>query len=164
MKSRPGKGTVFKAYFPVIKTAAEPEEKTRAEPIVGGTEHVLLVDDEIIVADATRGRLNALGYRVTIETDSVQALERFRQGPGDYDLVITDMTMPGMSGEKMAREIMGICPKIPVILSTGFNPKICEQKALEKGFAAFLTKPVALRDMAMALRRALDGLDKKDLP
>ena len=155
--SEPGKGSRFDIYFPVIERDPEPGETPKAVDVPGGTEHVLIVDDEIMLVDVAKGRLNALGYRVTIETDSIQALERFKQGPDTYDLVVTDMSMPVMTGDKMAREIMSVRPDIPVILTTGFSREMSEELALKMGFKGFLTKPMRFNDLALAVRKALDG-------
>ncbi|MEH0021400.1 MAG: ATP-binding protein [Desulfobacter sp.] len=155
--SRPGKGSVFDVYFPVIEREPGPDIGPVAEEVPCGTEHIMIVDDEIMLVDVAKRRLNALGYRVTIETDSVQALERFRQAPGTYNLVMTDMSMPVMTGEELSGKILEIRPEMPIILTTGFSGNLSEAAALEKGFKGLLMKPVGLAELAVAVRRALDG-------
>ncbi|HCY85265.1 MAG TPA: hybrid sensor histidine kinase/response regulator [Desulfobacteraceae bacterium] len=157
VESEPGKGSIFRIYFPVIERDPEPPAKVEAEIVPRGTEHVMIVDDEIMLVDVAKSRLNSLGYRVTIETDAIQALERFNQSPKSYDLVMTDMSMPVMSGDRLAREILDIRPDIPVILTTGFSADMTAESALEKGFVAFLTKPMGYGDLARTVRNALDG-------
>ncbi len=155
--SEPDKGSIFEIFFPVIERAPEPIAKKASEAAApGGIEHILIVDDEIMLVDVAKSRLNSLGYRVTIETDSIQALERFRQNPDGYDLVITDISMPVMSGDKMAGEILAIRPNIPIILTTGFSVEMSEELAYEMGFKGFLTKPMKFNDLALAVRKALD--------
>ncbi len=95
--------------------------------------------------------------RVSSETDSTEALKRFRQAPQTYDLIITDMTMPVMSGDEMASEMMAIQRDIPIILCTGFHQDISEETALEKGFKAYLMKPLGLNDLTLTVRQVLDA-------
>ena len=111
-----------------------------------------------MLVDVAKNRLNALGYRVTIETDSSQALALFRRNPESYDLVITDLSMPVMAGDKMARQMMALRPDIPIILCTGFNADITEDIATTMGFRGYLMKPTAFNEMARAVRRALDAV------
>ncbi len=100
--------------------------------------------------------LEGLGYLVTPRTSSVEALELFRSAPGKFDLIITDMTMPNMSGDKLAIESMKIMPDIPVILCTGYSKKITKTKAFEIGIKAFATKPLMKSDLAKIVRNVLD--------
>jgi len=158
VKSEPKKGSVFEVFLPVIQRDPEPMAATYVESAKGGSEHILMVDDEIMLVDVTKNRLNALGYRVTIETDSTQALELFRLNPESYDLVITDMSMPVMAGDKMARAMIGVRPDIPIILCTGFNADITEDIAMNMGFKGYLMKPTAFNEMARAVREVLDAL------
>jgi CheY-like chemotaxis protein len=141
----------------VIQRDPEPGETAPETIVPGGEEHILIVDDESMLVDVAKSRLNTLGYRVTIETDSVQALERFKQNPSGYDLVITDMTMPVMSGDKMAGSMLDIRPDIPIILCTGFHADMSDEKAAEMGFKSYLMKPTSFNELAMAVRRVLDG-------
>ena len=157
VETAPGKGTVFDVYLPVIQRSPDPVPEPGRESVRGGSEHVLMVDDEIMLVDVAKSRLNALGYRVTIETDSTQALALFKENPRDFDLVITDLSMPVMSGDKMALEMMALRPDLPVILCTGFNSEMTEETALNLGFKEYLMKPLGFNDMALAVRQVLDG-------
>ena len=100
--------------------------------------------------------LENLGYRVTARTDSVKALMEFSRQPQDFDLVITDMTMPHMTGDQLAQKLLDINPDIPVILCTGFNEDISEEKALSMGIQKFVMKPVIKNDLAATIRSVLD--------
>lgn len=154
--SEPGKGSCFDVFLPVIERDPEPVEPFVSELSPMGTEHILMVDDEIMLLDVAKTRLNSLGYRVTIETNSQEALKRFKQSPGIYDLVITDMTMPGMSGDAMAMEMMSVRPDIPVIICTGFHAGLSEEIANQNGFKRFLLKPVDFNSLALEIRQVLD--------
>ncbi|MGD1968622.1 MAG: response regulator [Desulfobacterales bacterium] len=154
--SKPGKGTVFTVYLPVIEDGDVKEE---FEPVNGtekGTERILLIDDEEQIVSMERQMLENLGYQVTSRTDSGEALKEFSKHPENYDLVITDMTMPRMSGDELAKKLLDIKPDIPVILCTGFNEDITEEKALEMGIQKFIMKPVIKNDLATTIRSVLD--------
>ncbi|MGD8493735.1 MAG: response regulator [Desulfobacterales bacterium] len=154
--SSPGKGAVFTVLLPVIE---EEDVQTEYEPVNGaeeGCEHILLVDDEEQIVSMERQMLENLGYKVTTRTDSVEALKEFSRQPQDYDLVITDMTMPHMSGDELAQKLLDVKPGIPVILCTGFNEDITEEKALEMGIQRFIMKPVIKNDLATTIRSVLD--------
>lgn len=111
-----------------------------------GSERILLVDDERPLLDAGKEILEGLGYRVdTAEASSLGALRRFKKDPNQYDLIITDMTMPKMTGEKLAREMMSIRENIPVILCTGYSELISEKKAAAIGIRAYVMKPLEVR-------------------
>ena len=155
VESEPGKGTVFHVLLPTIESEASPP----IEPSVNlpkGTERVLFVDDEKIAVDAVQSMLEKLGYKVTARTSSIEALEAFRNNPQGFDLVITDMTMPNMTGKDLAKELMSIRSDIPIILCTGFSEKIDERRAKEMGISAFVMKPIVMRDMANTIREVLD--------
>ena len=130
-------------------------------PLPTGNERILFVDDEQMILDIGKGILGELGYDVITKKCSVEALELFRSGPGRFDLVITDMTMPKMTGDQLARELMKVRPDIPIILCTGFNPKISKEKAKEIGIKAFAMKPLVRRDMANIVRKVLDAGQSK---
>merc|ERR1711879_28868 len=100
--------------------------------------------------------LENLGYKVTGINSSLEALKLFRSNPAEFDMVITDMTMPGMTGDKLAKEMMKIRPDLPVILCTGYSNKISEKEAAGIGIRAFLYKPVVKNDMATIVRKQLD--------
>ena len=154
--SKPGKGTVFTVYLPVIEAGDVEEEFESVNGTEKGTERILLIDDEEQIVSMERQMLENLGYQVTARTDSGEALKEFSKHPENYDLVITDMTMPRMSGDELAKKLLEIKPDIPVVLCTGFNEDITEEKALEMGIQKFIMKPVIKNDLATTIRSVLD--------
>ena len=154
--SEPGAGTTFQVFFPQLENDRVAREKAMT-PLPTGRERILFVDDEEILADLGAQMLKRLGYQVVMRTGPLEALGAFRVRPEDFDLVITDMTMPNMTGEKLAGEIMKIRPDLPVILCTGFSESISEEKAKALGLAEFLMKPLAVDALAQTIRRVLDG-------
>jgi DNA-binding NtrC family response regulator len=153
--SEPGRGSVFKVYLP--KAVTPVAEKAEApKPIPKGKERVLFVDDEEIIVQSMRNMLERLGYKVTTVTESEEALKLFSGKPSEFDLVITDQTMPGMTGEELGKEFMRIRPDIPVILCTGYSDMISSEKATAMGFRGFVMKPFTLRESAELVRRVLD--------
>lgn len=124
-----------------------------------GTERILFVDDEAPIAKMGSQILERLGYSVTTRTSSVEALELFRTKPEEFDLVITDMTMPNMTGEKLAMELMKIRPDISVVLCTGYSKKISDESAAAIGVKAFAYKPIVKADLAKTVRKVLGEAD-----
>ncbi|MBS3809103.1 MAG: response regulator, partial [Desulfobacterales bacterium] len=121
-----------------------------------GTENVLIVDDEKSIVEMQQQILESQGYRVTPQTSSVEALEAFRASPDKFDIVITDMTMPNMTGDRLALKIKEIRPDVPVILCTGFSEKIDAQKKGELGIEGYMLKPVTKTELAKTVRKILD--------
>jgi len=153
--SEPDKGTTFNLYFPIIEGKAE--EKLEEHTILPtGTERILIVDDEKAIIDITKKILTFLRYGVEARTSSLEALELFKAMPDKFDMVITDMTMPQMTGDMLARELIKIRPDLPVILCTGFSEKITKENAETMGIKAFLMKPLLKKEMAHTIRRVLD--------
>jgi CheY-like chemotaxis protein len=150
-----GKGTTFTIYFPVSKrqTAFRPYEQSDL-PV--GTERILFVDDELPIAKLGGLILEELGYQVTVRTGSVEALELFKQKPNDFDLIITDMAMPNMSGDMLAAQLIKIRSDIPVILVTGYSSKISEHLIAAIGIKAIVNKPIVKADFATTVRKVLD--------
>lgn len=158
VKSQLGKGTTFVIYLPVThKQTAAFQPLARDWPT--GTERILLVDDEASIAKMETRALKNLGYAVIESTSSLKALELFRSKPEDFDLVITDMTMPGMTGDILTSELMAVRHDIPVILCTGYSNKMSDEKAAEIGAKAFLYKPVTMDVMAKTVRDVLDKVE-----
>ena len=153
--SQSRQGTVFHVYLPVIADAAL-SEKTQADQIQSGNERILLIDDERIIADMSKSMLERLGYRVTTKTNSMEALTAFQNKPEEFDLVITDQTMPGMTGSDLARCMLQIRPGIPIILCTGYSSLISEEKARSFGIKGFALKPLAKKDLAALIRKVVD--------
>jgi CheY-like chemotaxis protein len=155
--SEPGRGAEFKVYLPVIKKQKETAKVETDTPIQKGTEHILLVDDQDLIVDMERQMLERLGYHITARTSSIEALEAFRANPGKFDLVITDMTMPNMTGDKLAGEMIKIRTDIPIILCTGFSEMMSKEGAESLGLKGFLMKPVVLKELSSVIRKVLDG-------
>ena len=158
VQSEPGKGTTFSIFFPIIEQEAVVETKT-VEKLPAGNEKILLLDDETSIVNMTRQMLERLGYEVDTQTSPVETLALFRSKPDRFDLIITDMTMAQMTGDKLAEEILKIRPDMPIILCTGFSEKITEEKAKQLGIKAFVMKPLVKRDLAVTVRQVLDGND-----
>ena len=156
--SQPGKGTVFDIYFPVIEKVEFKEIKT-VPFLPVGNERVLLVDDEPSLVHIGKQILERLGYEVTTRTSSLEALELFKIKSKKFDLVITDMTMPGMTGDQLAAEIIKIRPDMPIILCTGYSKNISEDKAKGMGIRALAMKPVVANQLANIVRHVLDEED-----
>ncbi len=154
--SEPGKGTTFNVFLPRIESAEAEAEIEEMGPIPTGNEQILLVDDEPAIVDIGKGMLENLGYTVETRTSPIEALEAFKAKPDKFDLVITDMTMPKMTGDELAKKLMGIRPDIPIILCTGFSERINEEKAKAMGIRKLVMKPIVQREMANAVRKALD--------
>ena len=150
-----GKGTTFNVYLPRIE-AEIPSVVEIAAKLPRGTERILFVDDEKVAVDAIQPILGNLGYKVTARTSSIEALEAFRHNPDAFDGVITDMTMPNMTGDILAKELLKIRPDIPIILCTGFSEQIDEKKAKEMGISAFVMKPIVMSEIANTIREVLD--------
>jgi PAS domain S-box-containing protein len=155
--SEPGMGSTFHVYLPRIEITEATTENEKTALLPRGTERILFVDDEESIVDLVRKMLNRLGYIVTTRTDGLEALKVFLEQPDQFDLVITDMLMPNMTGAKLSRELMGICPDIPIILCTGFSELINEEKAKEMGIREFIMKPLIMSEMARVVRRVLDS-------
>ncbi len=153
--SRLGEGSTFQVLLPRIEKEIEYEAEA-LEPLSLGKERILFVDDEKALIDLGKQMLERLGYKVVSRTSSVEALEAFRSDPEKFDLVITDMTMPNMTGDKLAEEIMAIRPDTPIILCTGFSQLITEGQAKKMGIREFVMKPLVMSDLAKTIRKVLD--------
>lgn len=154
--SEPGKGATFKIYFPIVEKEVI-EETDAFEQLPRGNEKILFVDDEKALVEMGSAMLERQGYQVTTKTSSKDALETFKSDPEAFDLVITDQTMPNMSGAELATEIMKISPDIPIILCTGYSKKISEVKAKELGIKEFCLKPLEWKQLTEIVRKVLDG-------
>jgi two-component system, cell cycle sensor histidine kinase and response regulator CckA len=148
-------GTTFRVYFPVIDEEA-PAGEREGDSIPRGRESILLVDDEDLVVRACKKMLENLGYQVVGETNSLEALGRFRKTPDQFDLVITDMTMPNLTGVGLTLELKSIRPDIPVVVCTGFSDQLSPEVIDEMGIAALVMKPVLKGKLARTVRRVLD--------
>jgi two-component system cell cycle sensor histidine kinase/response regulator CckA len=153
---KPGEGTTFHVYLPLLMETEGKPEVEAALRIIGGKECILFVDDEESLVRLAEDMLSGLGYEVIGRTSSMEALELFRARPNRFDLVITDMTMPNMTGIELAREIMHIQPGVPVVLCTGFSEAITPETAKAMGVREFIMKPIIQKQLAEAIRRAVD--------
>jgi PAS domain S-box-containing protein len=155
--SDPGKGTVFYVYFPMIEKKPDESKIVSAGTIQKGCERILLVDDQEQIVFMVKQTLERLGYKVAARTSSVDALEAFRAGSDRFDLVITDMTMPNMTGVELATKLLEIRPDIPIILCTGFSDLTDVNKAKAIGIREFLMKPIVKDQIASSIRKVLDS-------
>lgn len=154
--SIPGQGTTVSVFLPRTDEELQPiPEGIGNFPI--GNERILIVDDEECVADVTKQRVEQLGYRVTTKTSSEEALDLVREQPGQFDLVITDQTMPDLTGDKLSKELLSIRPDLPIIICTGYSTKMNAEKANAVGISAFIMKPVDMDELAVTIRSVLDG-------
>ena len=156
VESEVGKGTVFSTFFPMIGDTVDKKAKP-ADVLLTGHERILFVDDEPVLVEISGQMLQHLGYEVECVVDSNEALKIFRESPGEFDLVITDMTMPNMTGDVLAREVLKIKPDIPIIMATGFSELMTAEKARRAGINDFLMKPLVIRDLAKTIRKVLDN-------
>jgi len=153
-----GKGTTIRVYLPLMEKEEEEGKHMKEALLPGKGEAILFIDDEKMVVDLSRELLEELGYRVVTETDPVKAIEAFKEGSGAFDLVITDKTMPHLTGFEVAREIRLISKDIPILLCSGFQEKEDLEKLAPLGIDRLITKPIRMTTLAKAIR---DVLDKK---
>ncbi|RPH39683.1 MAG: response regulator, partial [Desulfobulbaceae bacterium] len=133
------------------------QEDTSHDDLPMGTERILFVDDEKMLVEMARSLLGKLGYAVTAFNSSLEALESFQQQPDYFDLVITDQTMPGMTGAEMARRMLQVRADIPIIVCTGYSSVLSEEKAKAIGIQEFVIKPILKKDIALLIRKVLAG-------
>lgn len=158
VKSEPGQGTTFELYFPMMKERIViPEESVKPVLSGNGKERILIVDDDPNISELLKKRLQLLGYEATAKTCSKDAIEAFRTNPDAWDLMITDQTMPHLTGDQLSKEILKIRPDFPIIMCTGYSTKIDAQKAAEIGIKAFFLKPVDKDELAQSVRQLLDN-------
>jgi CheY-like chemotaxis protein len=133
------------------------EKSVSSSTLATGSERILMVDDELALVEISKQLLTRLGYQTETRTSSVEALALFRDNPQRFDLVISDMTMPNMTGDKLAKEMMAIRPDIPIILCTGYSERLTEAQAKELGIKAFIMKPLVVGDLAGIIRKVLQN-------
>jgi two-component system, chemotaxis family, CheB/CheR fusion protein len=155
VQSEPEKGSTFYVYLPTMLVEKQAAIQVKSKKLKG-IERILFVDDEATLAELNSERLESLGYTVTATTDSREALRIFKAGPDQFDLVITDYTMPHLTGIALSGEILKARSDIPIILCTGYSEAISSETALEAGVKEFLMKPLTKQEMAEAVRRVLD--------
>ena len=155
--SKPGKGTTFTFYLPTVTAFEETITESTPEPLTAGSERILIVDDDEAIIHMEQQMLSNLGYTVTPFTDSEECLIFFQEHPEEFDVIITDMTMPGMTGDIFAKEVLKIRPDMPIILCTGFSDRIDEKKAKAIGIGEFIMKPLLMKDLVGAVQKVLAG-------
>jgi CheY-like chemotaxis protein len=155
--SEPGQGTAFHIVLP-CKTEEPPmDEVEELAPLPHGRERILLIDDEEMLLVIGKNMLESLDYKVTTAQGSIEALAVFRGGSGTFDLIITDQTMPAMTGDSLARQCLQIRPDIPIILCSGYSEMITEKTVQQMGIRAYLLKPLSRRVLAETIRKVLDS-------
>ncbi len=152
-----GEGARFDVYFPAVEKGDEVMREEDARPLPTGSESILLVDDEELLVELGQRMLEQLGYRVTPVVSSIDALRLFEKDPDRFDLVLTDLTMPNLEGDKLAAAMLKIRPTIPIIIATGFSEKLTEQKLAMIGIRKMVLKPIVMRDIAETIRQVLAG-------
>lgn len=146
---------MFHIFLPCI-TGNQAEESTDLTQLQGGKEHIMVVDDELFIADMLREMLTGLGYRITSFDAAEDALNYFEAGVDLPDLLITDMTMPEITGDILAEQILENYPDFPIIIHTGYNDRLDEDRAREIGIRAYLSKPITEEVLACSIRKMLD--------
>lgn len=156
--SKPGVGTSFHVYFPISGGQTEKLEESQEE-LVHGSEHILLIDDDDGLLLMVKTLLERIGYKVTTKISASDAFASFCDRPEEYDLVITDQTMPGMTGIELAEKIFLVRPEIPIILSTGYSPAVSREKVLAMGIKELAFKPLAFDKLSRIIRQIIDQAD-----
>ena len=159
--SKLGERTAIHVFFPRIRSKVTAEARVLS-PFPSGNEQILFVDDEKALVDIGVQLLEHLGYRVVARTSSIEALEAFRSQPEKFDLVMSDQTMPNMTGEMLAKELIRIRPDIPIVLCTGYSEMITEEKATALGIKKLIMKPILMREMSETIRQILDQRHKNE--
>ncbi|MBA4368625.1 MAG: hybrid sensor histidine kinase/response regulator [Desulfobacterium sp.] len=155
--SEVGKGSTFNIYLPLLENVEAAVFTEKAVVNKGGVERILLVDDEEPVVQVVKQMLERFGYQVKEQSDSMEALQTFKTDPNAFDLVISDMMMPKMTGDQLARELIAVKPGLPVILCTGYNEKFNKLSSEVSGVKGFLIKPIAQLELAALVRKVLDS-------
>ncbi|MFZ5573330.1 MAG: response regulator [Thermodesulfobacteriota bacterium] len=159
VESQPGRGTCFTVLFPQADTVMEEGASAKPEKLPVGNERILFIDDEEFLVDVGKELLEQLGYDVLAKTSSLDALELFLAAPRSFDLIITDHSMPKITGIELIKRVHLVRPDIPVILCSGFPETIPTEKLPELGVRELMVKPFTIADLALSVRRALDSTD-----
>jgi CheY-like chemotaxis protein len=156
VQSEPGQGTTFTIDFPeIVAKSIKGEKKPEEQEFLMGHGNILFVEDEEPLARLGEEAMRGLGYEVSVRTSSLEALEAFRADPLRFDAVVTDQTMPNMTGEALSRALLQIRPDVPIILCTGFSHSMTQEKAQAIGVRAFLMKPLLIKDLGRTLKEVL---------
>jgi PAS domain S-box-containing protein len=157
VQSEVGKGSTFEVFLPEAQKLEVKKEEPTASVLPGGTERVLFVDDEEMLVETARDTLESLGYHVTVAANGTDAWNLFLEDPSRFDLVITDQTMPDVTGIALAQKVLSVRKEMPIILSTGYSEMVSAENAKEVGIRAFVMKPMVKKELAETIRRVLDG-------
>jgi CheY-like chemotaxis protein len=155
VSSRVGVGTSFRIYFPALAEREPSHPRASTATPEGRGEHVLCVDDEPALVELLRDQLVALGYRVSAYVSPLEALAEFLGHPLDFDVMLTDLTMPGMSGVDLAEQILMVRPDLPIVMATGYGNVMTEERARELGVRPLLYKPFTMTVLGDAIQDAL---------
>ena len=159
VESKLGVGSLFRVFLPKAKLSME-SDPVRANVGPGEKERILFVDDEELLVEWGQAALTRMGYTVTSMTDSIEVLKAFSADPAQFDLVITDQTMPNLTGMQLARELLALRQDIPIILCTGHSETVTSEEVQAIGIREFLIKPVSKAEFARTIRRTLDTKSK----
>ena len=163
IQSDAGRGATFTIYLPRIPVEEPFEEENQEDVDLKGDERILFVDDEAMLVKMAKNYFQQLGYQITATTSSPEALRLFQEHPEAFDLVITDMTMPQITGADLSRELLKIHPELPIILCTGYSDSMIMDEARKLNIRDFVPKPILLKDLCLQVRRILDGKTRKGL-
>jgi PAS domain S-box-containing protein len=155
VESRVGEGTAFRIYFPALLDRQPAGARPRTGTTEGRGEHVLCVDDEPALIELLRDQLATLGYRVTAHVSPTEALAEFLEHPLDFDVLLTDLTMPGLSGADLAEKVLAVRPDLPIVMATGYGRVMSEERARELGLRPLLYKPFTMVALGDAIQDAL---------
>jgi len=156
VESQPDRGSTFRIYLPLVEDKETQEDIQEEKRRLAG-ERIMFVDDEVIIAEMGREMLSRMGYEVSTFSNSLQALDAFTASPSSFDLVITDQTMPGMTGVQLARAMMAMRPNIPIILISGFSETITAEDSKKMGIREYVAKPILAQDLNTAIRKVMDA-------
>lgn len=157
VKSTHGSGTTFEVFFPILDSQLAPERKGYGQDAQSGSESILLVDDEEIIVEMEEAMLKHLGYKVVSTRDAEKAVRILEGDPTGFDLVITDLTMPKMSGIELAAKMHKLRHDIPIILCTGYGRSLTESQIKQSFVSAVMSKPIRKKDLAHTVRMVLDS-------
>jgi len=160
VQSKPGDGTTFHVFLPTVKSETK-RDHSKSQPVIGGTENILIVDDEKPVAELVKRMLENLGYNAIVYNDGSEALEAFRQQSSRFDLLISDLTMPQLTGLDLADEIHSIRKDFPVVIMTGYGASLTKPTQEKYGVGDIVKKPVTMKSLASAIRKTLDNHNSK---
>jgi CheY-like chemotaxis protein len=160
VQSKPGKGSTFQVYFSTArKEAIKGKDLKLPGDVSKGHESILFVDDEETVGDILKHVLERLGYKVAVKYNGLEALELFKSDPDQFDIVITDMIMPKMTGTELAKEILSIKPDLPIVICSGFSEKIRQEELKAINIHTVIEKPFVMQEITHAIRKALKKKD-----